>query len=97
MCQDVFVNLVVQREARNVAQRYAILLCVKICENVTTTGWKLQQAIEDYVMSKAPGWHKMFSESRTLVGDEQRSGRPSATRTGDKAASVRELFRSERR
>jgi hypothetical protein len=43
-------------------------------------------------MSSAPGWHKMFSEGRTLVGDEQRSGRPSATRTGDNAARVREFF-----
>ena len=39
----------------------------------------------------------MFSEGRTLVDDEQRSGRPSATRTGDNTAWVRELVRSDRR
>ena len=39
----------------------------------------------------------MFSEGRTLVEDEQRSGRPSATRTGDNTARVRELVRSDRR
>jgi len=38
----------------------------------------------------------MFSEGRTLVEDEQRSGRPSATRTGDNTAWIREL-RSDRR
>jgi hypothetical protein len=43
-------------------------------------------------MSIAPGWHKMFSEGKNLVGVEQRSGRPSATRTGDNAVRVRELF-----
>jgi len=57
----------VQREARNVAQRYATFLCVKLCEIATTTRWKLQQAIGDYVMVRAPGWHKKFSEGRTLV------------------------------
>jgi hypothetical protein len=57
----VFVSLVVQREAQNVAQRYAIFLCVELCENATTTRLKLQQAIGDYLMSRAPGWHKKFS------------------------------------
>jgi hypothetical protein len=39
----------------------------------------------------------MFSESRTVVKDEQHSGRPSATRTGDNTTQVRELVRSDRR
>jgi len=34
----------------------------------------------------------MFSERRTLVEDEQRSGRPSAKGTGDNTARVRELL-----
>jgi hypothetical protein len=38
---------------------------------------------------------KKFSEGRILVEDEQRSGRPSATLTGDKTARVRELVRSD--
>jgi hypothetical protein len=42
-------------------------------------------------------WHKMFSEGRTLVGDEQRSGPPLAARAGDNIARVRELVRSDRR
>ena len=40
---------------------------------------------------------KMFSEGRTIVEDEQRSGRPSTTRTSDNTARVRELVRSDRR
>jgi hypothetical protein len=39
----------------------------------------------------------MFSGGRTLVEDEQRSGQPSTTRTGDNTARVRELVRSDRR
>jgi len=39
----------------------------------------------------------MFSEGRTLVEDDQRSGRPSATGTGDSTARIRELVRVDRR
>jgi hypothetical protein len=38
----------------------------------------------------------VFSEDRTLIEDEQRSGRPSTTRTGDNTTRVRELVRSDR-
>ena len=50
-------------------------------------------------MSRAQAfcWHKMFSEGRTIIEDEQRSGRPSTTRTSDNTARVRELVRSDRR
>ena len=50
-------------------------------------------------MSRAQAfhWHKMFSEGRTIVEDEQHSGRPSTTRTSDNTAQVRELVRSDRR
>ena len=42
-------------------------------------------------------WHKMVSEGRTIVADEERSGRPSTARTSDNTARVRELVRSDRR
>jgi len=86
-------------EARNIEQRYAIFFCVKLGDNATTTYGKLQQAFGDDAMSitQAFRWHKMFCEGRTLVEDEQRSGRPSTTRTRDNTAQVRELFRSDRR
>jgi len=50
-------------------------------------------------MSRAQAfrWHKMFSEGRTIVEDEQRSGQPSTTQTSDNTAQVRELVRSDRR
>ena len=77
-------------EARNIAQRYANFFCVKLDDIVTTTLGKLQQAFGDDAMSRAQAfrWHKMFSEGRNIVEDEQRSGRPSTRRTGDNTARV---------
>ena len=89
------MNLVMKMEARNNAQRYAIFsFCGKLGDSATTTHGKLQQAFGDDAMSRAQAfrWHKMFSEGRTLVEDEQHSGRPSATGTGDNTARVRELL-----
>jgi len=84
----VFANLVTKTATRNIAQRYAIFFCVKLGDSATTTHGKLQQAFEDDAMSRAQAfpWHKMFSEGRTIVEDEQRSGRPSTTRTSDNTA-----------
>jgi len=77
-------------EARNIAQRYAIVFCVKFRDCVTTTHGKLQQSFGDDALSRAQAfrWHKIFSEGRTIVEDEQRSRRPSRTRTSDNTARV---------
>jgi len=50
-------------------------------------------------MSRAQAfrWHKMFSEGRTIVEDEQLSRRPLTTRTSDNTARVRELVRSDQK
>jgi len=71
----------------------------KLGHSATTTHEKLQQAFGDDAMSRAQAfrWHKMFSEGRTIVEDEQRSGRPPTTRTSDNTARVRELVRSDQR
>ena len=76
MCQDVFANLVTKIEAWNITQRYAIFFCVKLGDSATTTYGKLRQAFGDDAMSRAQAfrWHNIFSEGRTLVEDEQRSG-----------------------
>ena len=93
MCRDVFVNLVTKMEAWNIAQWYAIFFCVKLNDSATTTHGKLQQTFGDDAMSTAQAfrWHRMFSEGRTIIEDEQRSGRPSTTRTSDNTARVQEL------
>jgi hypothetical protein len=77
------------------------LFCVKPGGSVTilVTYEKLQQAFGAAAMSRAQAFRRnnIFSEGRTLVEDEQRSGRPSATWTGDNTTRVRELVRSDRR
>ena len=67
-----------------------LLFCVKLGDSAATTHGKLQQAFGDDAMSKAQAfrWHKMFSEGRTIVEDEERSGRPPTTRTSDNTARV---------
>jgi len=74
-------------EAQNIAQWYAIFFCVKLDDSAITTHGKLHQAFGDDAMSRAQAfhWHKMFSEGRNIVEDEQHSGRPS-TRTSDNTA-----------
>jgi len=72
---------------------------VKLDDIATTTHGKLQQTFGDNTMSKAQTfrWHKMLSEGKNFIEVEQRSGRPSATWTGDNTARVRERGRSDRR
>jgi len=62
--------------------------CVKLGDSATTTHGKLQQVFGDDALSRAQAfrWHKMFSQRRTIVDDEQRSGQPSITRTSDNTA-----------
>ena len=73
--------------------------CVKLGDSATTTQEKLQQAFGDDAMSRAQAFPrcKMFSEGKTIVKDEEGSGRPSTTQTSDDTARVRELVRSDRR
>ena len=74
------------------------LFCVQLGDSATMTHGKLQQPFGDDAMSRAQAfhWHKMLSEGRTLVEDEQRSGQPSTTQTGNNTAWVRELVQSDR-
>jgi hypothetical protein len=75
------------------------LFHVKLGDIATTTQGKLQQAFGDNAMSRAQTfrWHKQFSEGKNFIEVEQRSGRPSATWTGDNTARVRELGLSDRK
>jgi hypothetical protein len=69
---------------------------VKLGDNATTTHGKLQQDFGDDAMSRAQAfrWYKIFSESRTLVDDEQHRRLPSSTQRGDNTAQVGELVPS---
>ena len=66
------MNLV-KMEARNIVRWYAVIFCVKLSENATTTFAKLWHAFGDDTMSRVKSfhWHKMFSDARNLVEDKQ--------------------------
>jgi hypothetical protein len=79
-------------EARNIAQRYAIFF---VLNSVTLPPQRMENFSRPLYIMQSQG-HKPFAGrmlygGRTLVEDEQRSGRPSAIRAGDKTARVREL------
>jgi len=66
----MFVNLVMEMEAWNIAQLYLCqLLCVKLSDSATTTYGKLQQAFGDHAMSTAQAfcWHKIFYKGTNHV------------------------------
>jgi hypothetical protein len=78
---------------------FQLLFCIKLGDYAATTHGKLQQAFGDDAMSSDQAFRSqnVFSEGRNLVEGEQRSGRTSATRTGDSTARVGDLIRSDRR
>jgi hypothetical protein len=88
-------------KAQNTTQRYVIfLLCV--LNSVTVTPQHMQNFSRPLEMMQCEqhkpfAGTKMFSEGITLAEDEQRSGRPSASRTGDNTARVRVLVLSDRK
>ena len=90
-----------RHENRSTEYRSAVChhFCVKLGDSATTTHAKLQQAFGEDPMSRAQAfhYHKMFSEGRTIVEDEQPSGRPPTTRTSDNTARIREHVRLDRR
>jgi hypothetical protein len=94
----MFVNLVVEMGGRNIVHRYAIFFVLNSVtippqhtENFSRPFEKMQR------QEHRPFAGTMFSESKTLVEDERRSGRPSATRKADNTEWVREVVRSDRR
>jgi hypothetical protein len=62
----VFVNLVVEMEAQNIAQWYAIFFCVKLGDNATTTPGKLQQTFVDDACQQ----HKPFTGTKCFLNAE---------------------------
>ena len=79
----VVCALVMKLETQNIAQRYAFF----VLNSVTLPPQHMHYFRRPLEMMQCQEhkpfhWHKMFSEGRTLVEDEQRSGWPSATRTG---------------
>nr|XP_012219029.1 PREDICTED: putative uncharacterized protein FLJ37770 [Linepithema humile] len=83
---------------RSLEQRYAIKFCVKLSKSATDTLEMLRQAYRNKTLSKAQmcKWHKTFKKRREDAKDEQRSGRPSTSRTADNVTQVKSVLNSNR-
>ena len=79
---------------RSLEQRYSIKFCVKPNKTCAETIRLLKEAYGDQSLSSAQvkRWHKSFKEGREDVEDEQRSGRPSTTKTNEDVNRVREFL-----
>ena len=71
-------------------QRVAIKFCCKIDFSAIKTVELIQKAYGDAALSRRTifEWHKRFREGRESVKDEERSGPPTTSQTGDNIAAV---------
>jgi transposase len=71
-------------------QRVAIKFCCKVDFSSTKTVELMQKAYGDEALSRTTifEWHKRFREGGESVKDDERSGRPTTSRTDDKIAAV---------
>jgi len=59
---------------------------------------RIQKAYGDAALSRTTifEWHKRFREGRELVKDEERSSRPTTSRTDDNIAAVDKMIKEDR-
>jgi len=75
---------------RSLEQRYAIKFCAKLGKSGSETLQLLRTAYGDAVFSSAQvfRWHKALKDGRESVEEQQRAGRPSASRTENNMTRV---------
>ena len=80
-------------------QRYAMKFCFKLGKTGSETHEMIKSAYGDDAMGR-PGvfeWHKLFLERREQVEDDQRSARPSTSKSDENLVKVKNLLSSDRR
>jgi len=84
---------------RSLEQHYAIKFCAKLGKSGSKTLQLLRTAYRDSVLSSAQvfRWHKAFKDGRENVENEQRAGRPSASRNENNMALVKAVLDRDRR
>ena len=77
----------------------AIKFCCKVDFSVTKAVELIQKAYGDAVLSRTTifEWHKRFREGRESVKDDERSFRPTTSRTDDNIATVDQMFKEDRK
>jgi len=80
-------------------QRVAIKFCRKVDFSASKTVGLIQKAYGDAAFSRTSvfEWHKRFREGRESVKDDERSCRPTRSRTDDNIASVDKMVKEDRK
>ena len=80
-------------------QRYSIKFCVKLGKSGPETVEMIRKAYGQDALSSSQiyKWYKDFKEGRESVEDEQRSGRPSTSRTHENVVTVKAALDTDRR
>jgi hypothetical protein len=83
----------------NIEQRVCIKFCVKLGKPATGTLEMLCEAFGEHSLSRAAvfEWHSRFTVGQVSVEDDERSGRPSASKTTENVEKFRELIHEDRR
>src|SRR5215469_14507845 len=79
-------------------QRVSIKFCCKVDFSATKTVELIQKAYGDAALSGTTifEWHKRLREGRESVKDDERSGRPTTSRTDDNIAAVDKMIKEDR-
>jgi len=83
----------------NVEQRVNVKFCVELVKSATETSDLLKRVYGDECLSRTQvfEWFKRFEEGREEIGDDQRRGRPSTSKTDANIEKVGEIVRQNRR
>ena len=73
--------------------------CCKVDFSATKAVEPIQKAYGDAALSRTTifEWHKRFREGRESVKDDERSGRPTTSRTDDNIAAVDKMVKEDRK
>ena len=83
----------------NVEQRVNVKFCVKLGTSATETYHLLKKVYGDECLSRTQvfEWFKRFKEGREEIGDDQRPGLPSTSKTAANIEKIGEIVRQNRR
>jgi transposase len=82
-----------------IEQRVCIKFCVKLDKSATETLEMLREAFEEHSLSRTAvsEWHSRFKAGLASVEDDERSGRPSTSKTAENVEKIREHIHEDRR
>jgi hypothetical protein len=81
-----------------IQQRVCIKFCVKLSKSVTKSLEMLREAFGKHSLSQAvvSEWHSCFKAGRVSVEDDERSGRPSTSKTTENFDKIQEFIYKDR-